>query len=60
MIDIHTYNCREQGECYLTYRRRLAKEKQDYEQSRPVRQTNEQWLAEYSSACANSHVSRSR
>jgi hypothetical protein len=56
MIDI--YNCREQGECYLTYRRRLAKEKTDYEQSRPIRQTNADWLAEYAHACADRPVQR--
>lgn len=50
MIDIHTYNCKERGECYLTYRRRLAKEKLDHERDRAINQTHEEWVAEYVAA----------
>lgn len=50
MIDIHTYNCKEQGECYLTYRRRMAQEKLDYERDREIKQTDREWLAEYLAA----------
>lgn len=47
MIPAEDYNCREQGECYLTYRRRLAREKEQYENDRAIKQTNEQWIEEY-------------
>lgn len=50
MIRAKNYNCRERGECYLTYRRRLAREKEQYEQSRANRQTDEEWYAEYDAA----------
>jgi hypothetical protein len=50
MIDVHTYNCREQGECYLTYRRRMAREKEKFINDRAIKQTNAAWIAEYNAA----------
>lgn len=47
MIDIHTYNCKEQGECYLTYRRRLARENEQAKRDRVLHQSNEEWVKEY-------------
>ena len=50
MIPTVDYNCKKRGECYLTYRRRIAKEKERYLIERANRQTNEEWLAEYNAA----------
>ena len=47
MIKAKDYNCREQGECYLTYRRRLARENEEYLNNRVNTQTTEEWYAEY-------------
>ena len=53
MIDANKYNCREQGECYLTYRRRLAREKEQYENDRSIKQSNKEWIEEYSKGINN-------
>ena len=47
MIPAKDYKCKERGECYLTYRRRLAREKDQYERELPIRQTNEEWIRGY-------------
>ena len=52
MITAVDYNCREQGECYLTYRKRIAREQEKYLNDRPNRQSIEEWYAEYDAAKA--------
>ena len=50
VISHKEYNCRERGECYLTYRKRIARENEQYLQDRPNRQTIDEWYAEYDAA----------
>jgi len=52
VISHKEYDCREQGECYLTYRRRIAREQEKFLNDRPNKQTIEEWLAEYDAAKA--------
>jgi len=52
MIHYRDYNCKDQGECYLSYRKRMKREKEEYEAKRPIRQTNEEWIDEYVSYSA--------
>ena len=47
MINPKDYNCRERGECYLTYRRRIQREHEQYLQDRVNNQTNEEWIRGY-------------
>jgi len=47
MIKPRDYNCREMQECYLAYRRRIHEEQRLFEEQRPLRQSNEEWIAEY-------------
>ena len=48
MINHEDYDCKEQGECYLTYRKRMKREQQDFEHRRTIKQTNQEWINELS------------
>jgi len=47
MISHKDYNCNEMGECYLSYRKRMKREKEEYEANRPVKMSTEEWLKGY-------------
>jgi len=47
MISPDDYNCKAQGECYLTYRKRIKAEQAKAEAERAVNQSNAQWVKEY-------------
>ena len=46
MLKPEDYNCKEQGECYLTYRKRMKREQREFEHRRSIKQTNQEWLNE--------------
>ena len=48
MISHENYNCKAHGECYLTYRKRMKCEQADFEHRRTIKQTNREWINEFS------------
>ena len=47
MINHEDYDCKEQGECYLTYRKRMKREHEQHLLDRRVDQTDDEWRKEY-------------
>jgi len=47
MISALDWNCKQRSECYLAYIKRMAREKEQFENDRAIKQSNKEWLKEY-------------